>query len=381
MLYNIKQLKMDKVANNVELNTYLSNKLIDIGLNDYFRLVHSRFYSSVLDDLFMYYYLTLIHKSKEFVVDHTKLQEYGILNNINEILDNSPCLIKNKDYKIYNTNNQYGNNNIYKLTPHAFKICLINSNNSKKYADYYILLEDIFKNYQKYLIMYQSALLLNKNNEIDELINKNKKYSFLINGGSSEINDFTSIDEFNTCLSNKSIYLKLEDYFSHIQIKYYPDLDISFMNYYLTLINNEENFIVEHIKLQEYGIINNSDDNIRQILDNTKLFVKNKDYLVDNNEYKLTPKAFKICLIHSKNSKKYSKYYILLEHIFKKYQEYLIMYQTVLLHNKDNQINNLTKENEEKLNQIDNMINTLTWKCKILTWKCKILNKILNWFS
>jgi hypothetical protein len=67
------------------------------------------------------------------------------------------------------------------------------------------------------------------------------------------------------------------------------------------------------------------------------------------NEYKLTPYAFKLCLIRSKNSKIYAKYYLLLEQVFKNYQEYQIMYQ-------NNIINGITTENKSLHKKIDNKI-------------------------
>ena len=66
---------------------------------------------------------------------------------------------------------KHGGNNAkeYKLTPYAFKLCLIRSQNSKEYAKYYLLLEQVFKNYQEYQIMYQKVLLSGKDEKLDEM--------------------------------------------------------------------------------------------------------------------------------------------------------------------------------------------------------------------
>jgi hypothetical protein len=50
---------------------------------------------------------------------------------------------------------------VYTLTPHAFKLCLIRAKNSFEYANYYLMLEDIFYYYNKYQLTYQEAIISN----------------------------------------------------------------------------------------------------------------------------------------------------------------------------------------------------------------------------
>ena len=135
------------------------------------------------------------------------------------------------------------------------------------------------------------------------------------------------------------------------------------MDYFLELCNNENEFIVDHIKLQEYGVLNTIDTSqkIKRSLE-TLMLIENEDYRVANvgypvkqggfstkKEYKLTPYAFKLCLIRSKNSKEYAKYYLLLEQVFKNYQEYQIMYQKVLLSGKDDKLDEMKAQIKELL--------------------------------
>ena len=207
------------------------------------------------------------------------------------------------------------------------------------------------------------------------------------------MSQFNTIQEFNTYLSDKLRNVKLNEYFTLIQSKFYPELDISFMDYFLELCDHENEFIVEHIKLQEYGVLTNinNSNNIKKTLDNSLMLIENEDYLLRNvsqqdskkkhggnnaKEYKLTPYAFKLCLIRSKNSKEYAKYYLLLEQVFKNYQEYQIMYQKVLLSGKDEKLDEMkvdmknmkstidellgyaketTEQNEELLDKVDEM--------------------------
>ena len=182
---------------------------------------------------------------------------------------------------------------------------------------------------------------------------------------------FNTITEFNTYLSDKLRNVKLNKYFTLIQSQFYPELDISFMDYFLELCDNENEFIVDHIKLQEYKVINNlKSSNIKDCLVKSDL-IENKDYLLldvqqqdskkkhgGNNakEYKLTPYAFKLCLITAKNSKEYAKYYLLLEQVFKNYQNYQIMYQKVLLSGKDEKLDEMKQTINKQSAQIDELL-------------------------
>ena len=177
------------------------------------------------------------------------------------------------------------------------------------------------------------------------------------------MNQFNTISEFNTYLSEQNNEYSLFTYFKEIHSKFYSNLDISFMDYFLELTNHENEFIVEHIKLQEYGVLTNinTSKDIKKSLERLFL-IENEDYQVGQvsqqlksgtkyaKQYKLTPYAFKLCLIRSKNSKEYAKYYLLLEQVFKNYQEYQIMYQ-------NNIINGITNENKSLHKKIDDLLN------------------------
>ena len=86
---------------------------------------------------------------------------------------------------------KHGGNNAkeYKLTPYAFKLCLIRSKNSKEYAKYYLLLEQVFKNYQEYQIMYQKVLLSGKDEKLDEMKSTIDKQSEKIDKQSAQIEE------------------------------------------------------------------------------------------------------------------------------------------------------------------------------------------------
>ena len=61
---------MCQFNNITEFNTYLSDNLKNIKLNEYFNLIHSQFYSKI-DISFMDYFLELTNHENEFIVDWT----------------------------------------------------------------------------------------------------------------------------------------------------------------------------------------------------------------------------------------------------------------------------------------------------------------------
>ena len=91
-------------------------------------------------------------------------------------------------------------------------------------------------------------------------------------------------------------------------------------------------------------------------------FVENKDfkivnvnYLGNNGktyhkiDYLLHPRAFKLCLMRSKNTKQYSYYYLLLEESIKYYHDYQLLFKDKLLKQKDDKIDGLNKKIDEMM--------------------------------
>jgi hypothetical protein len=65
--------------------------------------------------------------------------------------------------------------NEYLLTPYAFKLCLIRAKNSKIYANYYLLLERVFKYYKEYQTSYQEKIINIKDDKINQLLKSNEE--------------------------------------------------------------------------------------------------------------------------------------------------------------------------------------------------------------
>ena len=148
----------------------------------------------------------------------------------------------------------------------------------------------------------------------------------------------TEQQEFIKSLVDSKTKITLKDFFKTIHSKFYPKQDISFMEYFLKLTENEGEFIVHHEKLIEYGIMSSIRSSAVKVKLDALGLVEDEDYseLQDilqlrpqggtstKNVYMLTPEAFKTCLMRSRkypNQKAdptvYSKYYLLLEKTYK----------------------------------------------------------------
>jgi hypothetical protein len=159
----------------------LINNTIKLDMLEFFNEVNNGIFN--IDITFMEYFLDLCNKNDEYCVSQDKLQEYGVLTNINTSKDIKRTLERLglediEDYRLGHVAQQdlekkHGgsNKNVYFLKPGAFKLCLIRSKNSKVYAKYYILLEIVFHFYNEYQIGYKNKILNMKDEKIDNLQN------------------------------------------------------------------------------------------------------------------------------------------------------------------------------------------------------------------
>ena len=88
----------------------------------------------------------------------------------------------------------------------------------------------------------------------------------------------TAVQEYIQSLVTQDTKLSLEDFFKDIHSRYYPNQDISFMEYFLELTTQEGEFCVHHEKLIEYGIVTSKrSSTIKEKLDALGL-VEDEDY-------------------------------------------------------------------------------------------------------
>ena len=168
----------------IQYNSKLINDMININLIEYFKEVCGLFYKDI-NVIFMEYFLEICDKDDEFIINHSKLKKYKIItscksNDIKECLykldlsENIDFIVNNVTYT-QEISNGIKNTKEYLLTPYAFKLCLIRSKNTKVYANYYLILEKIFKYYNFYKIEYNKNMTYIKEIELIKLMKKNKK--------------------------------------------------------------------------------------------------------------------------------------------------------------------------------------------------------------
>jgi|Laugresu1bdmlbdd_1035124.scaffolds.fasta_scaffold03989_4 hypothetical protein len=178
-------------------NIQLINDMIYMTITDYFKEIHKQFYNTI-NISFMEYFLEIYDQDDKFIIDHFKLKKYKIILsckyneikeclNVFELKESIDFIIEYKPQKLYkhildeystnsiNSTNYIKYNKEYKLTPYAFKICLLRSKNTKIYADNYLTLEKIHRYYNKYLLEYNQNILDIKYTELIKITKKNKK--------------------------------------------------------------------------------------------------------------------------------------------------------------------------------------------------------------
>jgi len=169
------------------------------------------------------------------------------------------------------------------------------------------------------------------------------------------------------------------EFFKHVHEQFYADIDTSFMEYFLEIAEHEDEFIVHHSKLHEYGVVTSTQSyHMKEKFDTLEL-VEQQDYqltdirepvkqggFVNHKHYHLTPEAFKKCLMRARKYANqpvdpviYVDYYLLLEKIFGLFRKYQVMYSEKLISMKDDKIDMLTDKVDELLGYAKDTKNTL----------------------
>jgi len=102
-----------------------------LSLEEFFKTIHTKFYSTQ-DISFMEYFLELTEHEGKFIVHHEKLIEYGIMSSqrssaVKVKLD-ALGLVENEEYRLQDVlqpvpQGGYSTKKVYMLTPEAFKRC------------------------------------------------------------------------------------------------------------------------------------------------------------------------------------------------------------------------------------------------------------------
>jgi len=182
---------------------------------------------------------------------------------------------------------------------------------------------------------------------------------------------YTTILEYINYLIENKININIIEFVKEInKLKY--NIDISFIDEFIELVSKDE-CCIHHNMLQKYDIIslNGTTNDIKRILNQNEL-VENEDFNLRNvaqvrkdrgtvakNEYYLHPRAFKICLMRSLKTKKYAKYYLLLEECIKYFNDYQIELNRIYIiklkeKNKENVI--VIKEKDDKIDKLEKLM-------------------------
>ncbi len=177
------------------------------------------------------------------------------------------------------------------------------------------------------------------------------------------------INEANNLIKHSS-----QELFNYLHKTYYSNIDISFMDFFISLISYEGQFILHHNKLIEYGAFKENTQSFN-ILDriNSLRLIKDVDYLLLNVqeqmktsgrgsgikykiEYIFTPDAFKLILTKSRRESKYALYCILLEKMKTYIELYEKLYKDKLLSMKDDKLDKVINQNNKLTNDVHHLI-------------------------
>ena len=147
------------------------------------------------------------------------------------------------------------------------------------------------------------------------------------------MSSYTTIQEYNSYLIENQVIINIIDYVREVN-KFEFKIDISFIDEFIELVNKNE-CCIHHNMLEKYEVLklDKGTYDVKIMLKQNN-FIENKEFQIRNvpelrpqggssikNEYYLHPRAFKICLMRSKNKKEYAYYYILLEVCIKYYNK------------------------------------------------------------
>jgi hypothetical protein len=177
---------------------------------------------------------------------------------------------------------------------------------------------------------------------------------------------YTNAKEYNNHLVDNDIDINIINYVKEVNNLIY-NIDISFIDNFLYLVE-EDKICIPHEYLIKYGIVTTNRSNDIMVLLNQFESIENEDYQLRNvpqfrtqggtgikKEYTLHPRLFKLCLMRSKNTLKYSKYYLLLEECIKYYNDYKDKMKQTEINRLMNKLDK-SHEDNEKLHEDNKMI-------------------------
>jgi hypothetical protein len=162
-----------KTQRRVDIHSYYDKALIELFKID----------TEIYKKEFASQFLSWVDTPDEFCIPHTELSNYGVLSDkikdkdssrIKKFFNDTHSYVEGVDYIIVEENVANGRGcgqatkKTYMMTPDVFKMCLMRCNKTRKYADYYLILEKVFVYYHRYEKAYLNFLCSGKDDKIDK---------------------------------------------------------------------------------------------------------------------------------------------------------------------------------------------------------------------
>ena len=166
--------ELAKTQRRVDIHAYYDKALIDLFKIDV----------EIYKKEFASQFLSWVDIPDEFCIPHSELSNYGALSDkikdkdssrVKKFFNDTHSYVEGVDYIIVEEVVVNGRGcgqatkKTYMMTPDVFKMCLMRCKNTRKYADYYLILEKVFVYYHRYEKAYLNFLCSGKDDKIDNL--------------------------------------------------------------------------------------------------------------------------------------------------------------------------------------------------------------------
>ena len=209
---------------------------------------------------------------------------------------------------------------------------------------------------------------------------------------------FQTIQELNKYYAENCAKLEIYEYIQKLHDTFYQNVDLSFMEYFLSYIEQDGQFVIDaQESLYKFGAINAKKKDSSAIIKTLQRsgLKENEDYQLRQlsepvpqggftkiNKYMLTPDAFKKVLLDVHNHtlrKKHIDYYLFLEKTIKYFQDYSIIYKDYILSGKDEKIDEQSKKIDSLFDDNKELKNKIDKQSKKMDEQSKQIDEILGY--
>lgn len=205
-----------KVFQKAAFNQTMLERNGKVDGNDYFVSFHQEIRQEVKVS-FLNQFLDLCNSTVEFCIHQSRLSEFGVSSDVDSNIKRyiiGKGLKENVHYEVVirYVRDSIGRNvpkEEFMLSSSGFKKCLMRSQNIDEFCDYFLLLEDIWKNYLDYEKKYNQRILTEKDDHIKILINELKKNNIELKHNNIKLDDISESNK-EILKENKKMNRKLD---------------------------------------------------------------------------------------------------------------------------------------------------------------------------